>query len=852
MPSAVDILVRLRTSTSNGLIDLHVALRGLESDASASDRALRNLRAGLVSLAPAAIPVAAVAVAALGPLVAQLGAASIAAGAFTAAVIPQAAALSDAAKAQQKATEATTKYGPASKQATAAQNEYQALLAKMPPATRQAAAAFSNLTVAYKGWSNSLASSTMPVAVKSFAVLEAILPRLTPLVQGASDQFDRLVTAMAGATQSAGFDKLNREFDQFANRALKKTVDEVLHFSRVLSQGDFNKGPLHEFFAYAKQNGPLVRDTMKNLVEALAHLGRAASDAGPGMLTIVNALAKLVNAVPAPVLTRLLQLYTALRLLKGTAAGVQIVAGSLGNLTRQLGTMANAASNAGGGLAGVRAALATLSTGTKVAGVIAVIAGIALALKALSGSGKAAPDVQRLTSAIGELGRTGQVSGEAARVFGKDFDDLNYAIGRLNGRRSGMDAFNDTMNKVFTLGMGKSNSAKNAAKDLDGVDKALADLVQNGNANLAAAALKRLTDEYTKAGHPASDLTGKLDDYKSALADAKFEQELTADSMGLFGKQAQATQKTLEAQKQSADGLRQSIQALNDANRAGIDGMIGFEQAIADAAKAAKDNGSALHMVNGQLDLSSQKARDEASSLDDLAAKTDAATSAARDQGKSWQDVNTIYARGRDALIRTARQMGLTTQQAKTLADQILKTPDKTARLRGNMEDLRKKVASAKAQLKSVPASKTTAIRGNIAQLQNVIRDAQAEIAALQGKTIVIRSTYVSGIGNVSHEGGGYAHGGIIGAASGGPRSRMTLVGEQGPELVDLAAGSRVHTANQTRQMLATGGGVSGQPIALTVVIGGTTVGTALIDPLRKEIRNQGGNVQIVLGQKGK
>jgi phage-related tail protein len=198
--------------------------------------------------------------------------------------------------------------------------------------------------------------------------------------------------------------------------------------------------------------------------------------------------------------------------------------------------------------------------------------------------------------------------------------------------------------------------------------------------------------------------------------------------------------------------------------------------------------------------------------------------------------------------------MGLNTDKAKALADQILKSPaSKTTFLKGDLSDLEAKLADAKRRLAAAPASKKTAIKGEISDLQAKIRSAQRALAALHDKTIAINvvETHTSNGSSVFHEGGGYAHGGIIGAASGGPRSRMTLVGEQGPELVDLAAGSRVRTANQTRQILSGASGGSVAPIALTVLIGGTQIGEALIDPLRGEIRNRGGNVQVVLGQKG-
>jgi hypothetical protein len=48
------------------------------------------------------------------------------------------------------------------------------------------------------------------------------------------------------------------------------------------------------------------------------------------------------------------------------------------------------------------------------------------------------------------------------------------------------------------------------------------------------------------------------------------------------------------------------------------------------------------------------------------------------------------------------------------------------------------------------------------------------------------------------------------------------------------------------------GSGGSAQPLEITLILGGQQVGQVLIDPLRREIRNRGGNVQAVLGQKGK
>jgi hypothetical protein len=99
------------------------------------------------------------------------------------------------------------------------------------------------------------------------------------------------------------------------------------------------------------------------------------------------------------------------------------------------------------------------------------------------------------------------------------------------------------------------------------------------------------------------------------------------------------------------------------------------------------------------------------------------------------------------------------------------------------------------------------------------------------------------------HPGGqAQAHGGIIGAAGGGPRSRLTLVGEQGPELVDLAPGSRVRSNPDSRRIAdgMTGGG--GGAAVVEIRSSGSRVDDLLLEILRRSIRVQGGDVQLVLG----
>lgn len=724
----------------------------------------------LLPLAPALAPVLASLTASSLQLAGALGAGAVAAGVFGAAVIPQVLKFKDLTDAQTKATAATKKYGATSKQVADAQAAQRDTLDAMSPATRRAAAAYLNLRTNFVAWSNDLSKFTMRPVEKGLEVVDSLLPKLSPLVKNTSGDVDRLMTLLGGEVNSPGFDSLMDRFTKFTDGALHRGIDDVVHFSRLISEGGARKGAFADFMQYAKEQGPAVRETLENIGRAAVQIAKGAGQAGPGILQLVNAAAKLVASLPPEVIARAMQLYTALKLIGLTKAGIMAVSGSVTSLTTRLTAMRAASAAAGGGLSGVRAAIASLSTGAKVGGALAVVAGVVLLMHQLSEGGKKAPDVDKMTTAVGQFGRTGKTSGEMTRVFGSDLHGLGDAIDRVNGHGSGMDKFNDTMNKIFTLGLGQSNSMKQAKKDIDAIDKGLASLVQGGNATLAAAAVAKLSAEMEKSGHPAKELTDKLDNYKSALADAKFEQELTADSMGLFGQQAQAVSKTLDGQKQSADGLRQSIQALNDVNRAALSAQSDFEQAIDDATKAIKGHRTALHMVNGQLDLNSQKARDAYKPLTDLAASTDAAAAAARDQGKSWGEVSGIYERGRSKLIATADAMGLTRSQAKQLADEILKAPSKTAFLKGDVSDLQAKLTQAKADLKAAPASKKLEIRGNIVDLQNKLAAAQRALAGVHGKTVHVNVIYdlaSKGVGVAVPGGGKYATGAVV---SGGVR----------------------------------------------------------------------------------
>jgi TP901 family phage tail tape measure protein len=501
-----------------------------------------------------------------------------------------------------------------------------------------------------------------------------------------------------------------------------------------------------------------------------------------------------------------------------------------------------------GNVNGLGAAFTALSTKAKIAlAATAIGLIVAVAYKLNEANQKAAPSVDKMTTSLEALGRAGSRSGQLAETFGGGLEKLGYAVDRVAGKTHGMDRFNDAMNKVFTLGMGKSNTMKEAADQINSIDEALAGMVQGGHADLAAAALKKLQDALAAKGGDPKQLADEMHKYQDALAATAETENITAESMGELGKRAMETSKALDAQAMTAKGLKEAISDLNDVNRAALDSMAGFEAAIDAAAKAATDGGGALKMTHGELNLTSERARTAEAALTDLASKTDAAAVAALNSGDTMEQVNKIYDRGRDKLMAYAQQMGLNKDEARALAEQILSTPDKTAYLKGDSEDLKAKLADVEHRLATATGEKKVQLLADKRKLEVDLWTAQAEIDALHGTTVnlKVRTVYVNG----DEYQQGRAMGGIIGgAAGGGVRGGLTWVGEQGPELVRLPPGAQVHTNPDSQRMAASG---RGGPIFvnLTLDSSGRPVDDALLEIFRRAIKIQGGNVQAVLGQ---
>ncbi|MEV0504907.1 hypothetical protein AB0I84_46005, partial [Streptomyces spectabilis] len=724
-------------------------MSGMQRDVDASGKILDQLKKTAISFAPAAIPVAA----SLVPIAAGAGAVAVAVGAMGAAMGPQIAQMGEAAEAHKKYEDAVDKSGRTSQEAAQAEAEYQRILAKTPPETQRAAVALGLLKDEHKDWSDSLAKDTMAPVNKGIALANSLLPRTRELVRGTAAETDRLLTIVGGEMASPGLDRLNSKFTAFATGTLRKVNDELVHLLRTGDGGGRVGGDAREFMDFARAQGPTVAGVLRDVSTALVHVLRAGSDVGVGLLQVVGVLASVVAAVPPGAIALFLQLAVAMRVARLAALGFGAARTALVGFGAQLLAMQAAAAGAPGRLAAVTAAIGSMSRGAKVALAGSALGLLVLAITQLSSAGRGAPaDVDQLTGSLGRLGQSGKAGGEAARLFGEDLSGLYDKI-RSVADPATIDSVQQGLVKFFSLGMADSTPVKEAKERIDAIDESLANLVKGGRAQQAADALAILKKEYRAGGGDVDQLTSRLNKYKSAIADAKFEQQLAAQSMGLFGTQALAVQAKLDAQKRSADGLRQSLQALNDTQRQGLGGMIGFEAAIDAAGKAAREGSGALSMSGGKLNLNSEKARSAATALNDLAAKTDEAAAQARQSGASWETVNGIYNRGRETFLRSAQAMGLTKTQAGQLADQILKIPDKkSTQLEMKRADALAGLDAVIKKIDATPGTKSVTVKALSKSAITALEDLGFKVKRLPDGRVVVTSRTgeaLNGIGAV-------------------------------------------------------------------------------------------------------
>lgn len=724
---------------------LRPRLGGLSSSAGGASTNTRGLILAAIGLGTALIPVGA----ALVPIVAGTTAAASGVTAFGLAIGRQVAAMSQAAQAEKKYQDAIEKHGGAgSKEAAEAARELQAALADMPQATQEAAAGLVLFKEEYKAWSDSLADDTMPVLTHSMAAFSALLPQMSPLVRGTAEQLDRLVTVAAGGMQTEGFERFMDKLAGWSSGALARATLGMVKFSQALDTGEV-ASDIDEFMDYVRANGPLVADALGNLAEAAVKLVVAASDMGVSVLSVVNAFAKLVNAIPTSTLSTILQLYAGFKLLRIGMAGVSAVATS--SAIARLGAYFTLMRTAGVGPT-LQATAASMTTLQKAGAALGVLGVVAFGINELAEEARGAPpDVDRLTSSLKTLAASGKWSGELKATFG----DMDGFVAKVNQIKQGTRDL-DIAKPFMDLAPGGSIVEKVAGKvddlvhgtkslgatkdDVKSFDAAFAAMASSGHAGVAAAEFKKFETALKGAGYSTKEINELFPEYKSAVAGLKAEQELAARGMGIFGQQAQETGRKLDAQKAAADGLRASILALNDAHRSAYDAQITFEQSIDDLTASFKENGNSL-------DINTDAGRKNGSAMSAAAKAHDEMLAAGLAAGESLGSMTAKSGQLRGEMLRLATATLGSKKAAEEYVNKLLGTPDKIKTtvqlerqeaitgLQAVQAEIRKTPGAKKIQVDTLNAAAIQALEA-VGLKTKQLPDGRTEVFTANGKSL--------------------------------------------------------------------------------------------------------------------
>ncbi|MFJ8027460.1 phage tail tape measure protein [Streptomyces sp. NPDC096311] len=284
----------------------------------------------------------------------------------------------------------------------------------------------------------------------------------------------------------------------------------------------------------------------------------------------------------------------------------------------------------------------------------------------------APPSVSKMANSLVDLGKSGKVGGEAARIFGKNLDGFGKAVQRV-AHPTGANRATDIVNSLtlgLTEGVAESDIALQDARDqIKSVDDALAGLVSGGAADTAADAFAKLSIEAQAQGTSTEKLMTLLPGYSDALASTDTQSKLTADSQAKLGAAAGLTANEMQDQRTEAEKLTDALNTLNGVAINSAEAEISFRQSVADLNSAVKDNGHSLN-------VSTEAGRKVKGAFLDAAKAAMAHAQAVAEQKGSQEAGQAVLSKDIDLLKKDMLARGFSKDAVNALAAAYLKLPD--------------------------------------------------------------------------------------------------------------------------------------------------------------------------------
>lgn len=565
----------------------------------------------------------------------------------------------------------------------------------------------------------------------------------------ASPLLTRMTTSFGGWADNMT-QKLNKAFYNGTLQAsISKAGNTIVNFfKRIANNPDFKK-----FIDRIQSSGPHLADVIAHIAEAFIKILNSLAPVTALFVKLADGVAQFINALPPVLLDALIIKFVLFKaalgitgLIKGVASAMvalrlAVVALTTTGNVRLIGLMGDRLAAMGMTAAGISRVATSVGilvrASVLIAGVTLMFQTLGAAFDGLFGDGRIHANMDNLTKSLVKFGNTGKVTGEAARVFGDDMNKVSHAakeIGDPNLWDRTYHAFTRIGNAIHING----DDWQRSRDTMHDADKALQDLAKGGHADAAAAVFKKMAEKAAEGGTSLAALKKSVPGYTKMVKDNAAAQQLAAVTMGIYGDAAVKVQADLDAQRQAADGLKQSIEALNDAHRQAAGDQIAMESSIADATAMIKGSMSVMKDSSLGLSVNTAAGRANRQALLQLAQSTSAYAVSKLQETGSYSKASAIYERGREQFIKLAEAAGQTNAEAQKLADTWLKMPDRTLAFKGDISDLDRKLLDAQAKLDGLKQKRATAVGADKKQYDGQIKAAQDELDALKQKRKVV------------------------------------------------------------------------------------------------------------------
>ncbi|MFD5711321.1 hypothetical protein ACFWHW_13140 [Streptomyces pharetrae] len=309
----------------------------VDADTTGAIRGVNQFITKLTLLGPTAMAAGSGVAVAVGGMATAFASAGAGLAAFTQAVKPQFEDVGEAVKLYDKAQQAAAEGG---EKAAAAQKAYHDALAKMPPATRDTAKAFIGLRGDFDKWSDSLASTTMPIFTQGIGILRKILPSLTPLVKATATALGGFMDKIEAAVNGGAVDRFAKKLAETAGGNLTNLLESAKNIAKGVGgiimaflplsgqmsggfadmtarfaewgQGLGQSQGFQKFVQYAQENGPRLLGIVADLAKAVGNIVMALAPFTGATLLLAQGFAMIIANIPTPVLSALAGIITTL------------------------------------------------------------------------------------------------------------------------------------------------------------------------------------------------------------------------------------------------------------------------------------------------------------------------------------------------------------------------------------------------------------------------------------------------------------------------------------------------------------------------------------------------------------